>query len=43
MFSKLISIKKTTKAIIREAMDTTIALFWSSFQVGHETLFTSSS
>jgi hypothetical protein len=34
----VVSIRKTTKAMIREAMDTTIALLCSSPQVGQDTL-----
>lgn len=43
MFSKDISIKNTTRAMIREAMDTITALLWSSAQVGQEVLLMSSS
>jgi len=38
MFSKLMSIAKTIKAIITVAIITMIALFCSSFQLGHVTL-----
>jgi hypothetical protein len=37
-----LSIPKTTRPMIREATNTMMALDWSSFQVGQDTLLTSS-
>ncbi len=41
-FLKVISINAIIAAIIRDATNTTMALFCNSFQVGHDTLYTNS-
>lgn len=42
MVSKLISMARMISARIKEAIMTTIALFWSELQLGQVTLWTSS-